>query len=117
MTSLTDCLFCKMAAGDVPVEVSHKDERVFAINDIAPRAPIHILIIPREHIPSARELTPAEHGDLLGHMVDVANRLAAERDLDERGYRLAFNVGEDGGQTIFHLHMHLLGGRALGAEG
>ncbi len=94
-----------------------QDDLVFAIRDIAPRAPVHVLIIPREHIASARELSESDHAALLGHMVAVANSVAEEMDLERRGYRLAFNVGEDGGQTIYHLHMHLLGGRALGAEG
>jgi histidine triad (HIT) family protein len=106
-----------MSAGTFPVDMVHQDEVVFAIRDIAPRAPIHVLIIPRQHIPSARDLTAGEHGPLLGHMVSVANSVAEQLDLSQRGYRLAFNVGEDGGQTIYHLHMHLLGGRALGAEG
>jgi len=113
----SDCLFCKMAHGEFPVDMLHQDELIFAIADIAPRAPVHVLIIPRNHIASARQLDPREHGPLLGHMVSVANKLAADFDIDERGYRLAFNVGEEGGQTIYHLHMHLLGGRPLAAEG
>jgi histidine triad (HIT) family protein len=117
MERVDDCLFCKMAAGDIPVNTLHQDERIFAIADIAPRAPVHVLIIPRSHIPSARQLDESEHGALLGHMVNVANRLADHYDIGERGYRLAFNVGEEGGQTIYHLHMHMLGGRPLAAEG
>jgi histidine triad (HIT) family protein len=117
MERVTDCLFCKMAHNEFPVDMLHQDALVFAIADIAPRAPVHVLIIPRNHIPSARELDPISHGPLLGHMVSVANKLAADFDVDERGYRLAFNVGEEGGQTIYHLHMHLLGGRPLAAEG
>ena len=113
----SDCLFCKMAHGEITVDMLHQDDLVFAIADIAPRAPVHALIIPRNHIASARQLDVSEHGPLLGHMVNVANKLAAEFDIDERGYRLAFNVGEEGGQTIYHLHMHLLGGRPLAAEG
>ena len=112
-----ECLFCKMAAGAFQVETVYEDDQVFAIRDIAPRAPVHVLIIPREHIASARELSESDHAALLGHMVTVANSVAEEMDLAQRGYRLTFNVGEDGGQTIYHLHMHLLGGRALGAEG
>jgi histidine triad (HIT) family protein len=117
MTSANDCLFCKMAAGDFPVEMLRQDDRVFAIRDIAPRAPQHLLIVPKRHIASARELTAGEHGALLGHMVETANGIAAELGMGEAGYRLTFNVGDDGGQTIYHLHLHLLGGRKLGPEG
>ena len=112
-----DCLFCKMTSSEVAVDKLHEDDLVFAIADIAPRAPVHVLIIPRNHIASARQLEPGEHGPLLGHMVSVANKLADDFDIGERGYRLAFNVGEEGGQTIYHLHLHLLGGRPLAAEG
>ncbi|HWO73847.1 MAG TPA: histidine triad nucleotide-binding protein [Dehalococcoidia bacterium] len=116
MTTESECLFCSMASGAFQVDMLHKDERVFAIRDINPRAPVHFMVIPKQHIPSARALTPAD-GPLLGHMVSVANQLAVREGISERGYRLAFNVGEYGGQTIFHLHMHVLGGRQLGAEG
>jgi histidine triad (HIT) family protein len=111
-----DCLFCRMASGAMDVPKLHDDEMVFAIRDINPRAPVHVLVIPKQHIGDARELT-AVHGDVLARMLRVA-RLAAENEgLLKRGYRLAFNVGEDAGMTIDHLHMHLLGGRHLGAEG
>ena len=111
-----DCLFCNMASGAIDVPKLHDDETVFAIRDINPRAPVHVLVIPKQHIDDARELT-AVHGDVLAHMFRVA-RLAAEGEgLLERGYRLAFNVGEDAGMTVHHLHMHLLGGQHLGAEG
>ena len=116
MTAQDDCLFCRMAAGAFPADKEHEDDRVFAIRDIAPRAPVHVLIIPREHIASARDLA-GQHAALLAHMIGVANSIAAGHDIAERGYRLAFNVGEEGGQTIYHLHLHLLGGRPLGAEG
>jgi len=111
-----DCLFCRMASGTVDVAKLDEDERVFAIRDINPRAPVHILIIPKTHITDAREVGP-EHGELLGAMFAMAARVAAGEQLRTRGYRLAFNVGEDAGMTIPHLHMHLVGGRHLGAEG
>jgi histidine triad (HIT) family protein len=114
--SESDCLFCKMGAGGIPVEKTHEDDEVFAVTDLNPRAPLHMLIIPKAHIASARELT-AEHGPLLARMVVVAKQLAMQHGVHDRGYRLTFNVGEEGGQTIFHLHMHLLGGRQMGAEG
>jgi histidine triad (HIT) family protein len=105
-----------MARGEIPVDMLHQDEQVFALRDIEPRAPIHLLVIPRRHIASARELDEGE-GPLIAHMIGVANRLAEQEGVSERGYRLALNVGTEGGQTIFHLHMHVLGGRQLGAEG
>lgn len=110
------CLFCRMASGDFAVEKLHEDDLVFAIADINPRAPVHLLIIPRQHIPSAREVT-AEHGPLLARMFAVARSIADARGIGDSGFRLAVNVGADGGQSVFHLHMHVLGGRRLGAEG
>jgi histidine triad (HIT) family protein len=111
-----DCLFCRMAAGEIPVEKLHDDEQLFAIRDINPRAPVHLLIIPRLHIPTAADVGLA-HGDLLARMLIAAAALAEQEGLGERGYRLAFNVKGDAGMTIWHLHLHLLGGRTLGAEG
>jgi histidine triad (HIT) family protein len=105
-----------MASGEVPVPKVHEDDLVFAINDINPRTPTHVLIIPKAHIPSARELT-SEHSALLGHVFATAARIARDVGVSERGYRLTFNVGDEGGQTIYHIHLHLLGGRRLGAEG
>ncbi len=111
----SDCLFCRMSSGEIPVEKVYEDDRVFAIRDINPRAPVHVMIIPKEHIASARELTEAR-ATLLSHMVQTANQVAASEGVADSGYRLTFNVGEDGGQTILHLHLHLLGGRRLGPE-
>jgi histidine triad (HIT) family protein len=112
----SDCLFCKMGSGAMDVPKLHDDELVFAIRDINPRAPVHLLIVPKEHIPDARQVGD-EHGAVLARMYAVAGRLAEGEGIGERGYRLAVNVGEDGGMTIAHLHMHVLGGRHLGAEG
>ncbi len=114
--SEADCLFCRMASGAVAVDKIHDDESVFAIHDINPRAPIHVLIVPREHIPGARQI---DHGKglLLTRMVVAANEIAERLGVAESGYRLTFNVGDEGGQTISHLHLQLLGGRRLGSEG
>ncbi len=98
------------------VDTLHDDDAVFAIRDINPRAPVHLLIIPKEHIADARHIA-AEHGEVLGRMFVVATELGEREGLGRRGYRLAFNVGEDAGMTIPHLHLHLVGGRHLGAEG
>ena len=105
-----------MAGGEIAVDKLYEDELVFAIRDIQPRAPTHLLIIPRRHIASAQELSDADDA-LLGRLFAAARKLAESQGLAQRGYRLALNVGPEGGQTIYHLHMHLLGGRAMGAEG
>ena len=111
-----NCLFCRMASGEMAVEKLHDDELCFAIRDINPRAPVHLMVIPQEHIASVREVGDV-HGPLLARMVSVANGLADAEGIGERGYRLTFNCGDDAGQTIYHLHLHILGGRRLGAEG
>ncbi len=113
---ISDCLFCRMSSGEMDVPKLHHDDLCFAIRDINPRAPVHFMVIPREHIPSVRDVRDA-HGPLLARLVAVANRQADAEGIGERGYRLAFNCGGDGGQTIYHLHLHVLGGRRLGAEG
>lgn len=111
-----DCLFCNMVSGKFPVEKLYDQGDVFAIRDINPRAPIHMLVIPYEHIATVLDLTTA-HGDLLASIFQGANVVARQEGLAEKGYRCTFNVGADGGQTIDHIHMHVLGGRKLGAEG
>jgi histidine triad (HIT) family protein len=111
-----DCLFCKMSSGAIDAPKLHEDDLVFAIRDINPRAPTHILIIPRQHIADAREVTDA-HAAVLARTFTVARALADSEGVLTSGYRLAFNVGDDAGMTIHHLHMHLLGGHPLGPEG
>lgn len=108
-----DCLFCKMASGTMDVPKLHDDALVFAIRDINPRAPVHVLVIPKQHVADARELE-ASHAEVLARMFTAAASVADAQGISRRGYRLAFNVGEDAGMTIPHLHMHLLGGRHLG---
>ena len=107
-----DCLFCRIAAGSVPAEVLHEDDLVVAFRDIAPRAPTHILLISRRHIASAAALTEAD-GPLLGRTFGVAADLARSEGIADGGYRLVSNVGRWGGQTVDHLHFHLMGGRAF----
>jgi histidine triad (HIT) family protein len=111
-----DCLFCNMAAGGISVDKLHDDDLCFAIRDINPRAPVHCMVIPKEHIASMREIRE-DHGGLLARVFTVANRVAQSEGIAERGFRLAFNVGEDAGMTVHHVHLHVLGGRRLGAEG
>ena len=106
------CLFCGIAIKDVPATRLYEDDEVLAIRDIAPKAPTHILLIPRRHIASALELTDAD-GPLLGRMFAVAADLARSEGIAEDGYRLISNVGRWGGQSVDHLHLHLMGGRAF----
>lgn len=108
----TDCLFCRMAADELPATRLYDDDEVFAIRDIAPRAPTHILLIPRRHIRSAVELTDAD-GPMLGRLFAVAADLARSEGVADDGYRLISNVGRWGGQSVDHLHVHLMGGRAF----
>jgi len=107
-----DCIFCKIIDGELPSDIVYKDERVIGFRDIKPIAPVHLLIIPRKHIPSIRDLTD-EDLPLLGHMTVVANRLAENEGIADGGYRLIINCGEEAGQTVHHIHMHMLGGRRL----
>ena len=107
-----DCLFCRIAAGSIPAERLYEDDLVVAFRDIAPRAPTHILLIPRQHIASAAELTEAD-GPLLGRLFGVAADLARSEGIADGGYRLVSNVGRWGGQSVDHLHLHLMGGRAF----
>lgn len=113
---MQDCLFCRMSAGEIPVEKVAENDQVFAIRDINPRAPIHVLVIPREHVDDAREIQ-WNHGDMLAAMFALATDVARIEGVYEAGYRLAFNVGDNAGMTIRHLHLHLVGGRRLGPEG
>lgn len=106
------CLFCRIATGELPATTLHEDDLVIAIRDIAPRAPTHVLLIPREHISSAADLTEQD-GPLLGRLFSVGADLAHSLGLAEDGYRLVSNVGRWGGQSVDHLHIHLMGGRAF----
>ena len=108
----TDCLFCRIVSGEVPSTRVFEDDLVVAFRDIAPRAPPHILIVPRAHIASAADLTEAD-APMLGRLFAVAAELARAEGIADAGYRLVSNVGRWGGQTVDHLHVHLLGGRAF----
>jgi histidine triad (HIT) family protein len=106
-----DCLFCRIVAGEIPSDRVHEDDEVVAFRDINPQAPTHVLAIPRRHIADARALTEAD-GPLLARLFAVLRDIADEEGLDT-GYRIVTNVGPDAGQTVFHLHLHLLGGRTM----
>lgn len=107
-----DCIFCQIVSGEIPADIVHRDDRVVAFRDINPQAPVHVLIIPREHIVYLSDLT-GEQSALAGHMVGVANQLARSEGIADSGYRVVVNCGEQGGQLVPHLHMHLLGGREM----
>jgi len=108
-----DCIFCKIVAGEIPAKKLYEDEYAIAFADINPQAPVHILIIPKQHIASLAQLGTSEQEiNLVGHLHSVAGQLARQQNLD-KGYRIVINTGPDGGQTVDHLHLHLLGGRQM----
>ncbi|ABO51001.1 histidine triad (HIT) protein [Desulforamulus reducens MI-1] len=108
---MQDCIFCKIITGEIPSQVVYQDEKVYAFKDIAPAAPVHILIIPKKHISSLEDLG-SEDADLMGHILLIAAKLAKELGL-AKGFRIVSNCGDEGGQTVYHIHFHLLGGRQM----
>ena len=112
---MPDCLFCKLANKEIPTESVFESDHLFAFKDINPQAPHHVLIIPKKHIPSLAHL-PETEPTLMGHMVNIANQLARREGVSESGYRLVINCGNEGGQLVPHLHLHLLGGKQLAGK-
>lgn len=110
---MADCLFCRIVAGEVPATRLHDDDLVVAIRDISPRAPTHVLLLSRRHVASAAELGD-DDGPMLGRLFAVAAAIARDEGLGARGYRLVTNVGRESGQSVGHLHVHLMGGRRMG---
>ncbi|MFQ6676703.1 MAG: histidine triad nucleotide-binding protein [Fidelibacterota bacterium] len=110
---MNDCLFCKIIAGEIPSDKVFETDRIFAFRDINPAAPTHILIIPKEHIATTNDLDES-HKSILGEIMLTAKRLAEEEGIAEPGYRTVFNCNNDGGQAVYHIHLHLLGGRQMG---
>ena len=110
---MTDCLFCKIASGDIPATKVYEDDRLIAFKDINPQAPMHVLIVPRRHVATLNDLQPSDDG-LVGEMVRRAAALARENGYADRGYRTVFNCNAEAGQTVFHIHLHVVGGRTLG---
>lgn len=108
-----DCIFCKIAAGEIPADIVHQDDLVVAFRDVNPKAPTHVLLIPRRHVASAVELTGTD-SEMLGRLFNVAAQVARDAGVAEKGYRMVTNVGAGAGQSVHHLHFHLLGGRSLG---
>jgi histidine triad (HIT) family protein len=109
---VSDCLFCRIADGKIPATIVYQDDRVVAFRDINPQAPTHLLVIPRRHISSLNDLTPEDDG-IVGEMVRRAAALARADGHADRGYRTVFNTNADAGQTVFHIHLHVLGGRTM----
>jgi len=110
---MTDCLFCRMVAGEIQPDTVYEDEQLLAFRDINPQAPTHVLVIPKRHVATLNDLDENDC-ELVGQMLLTAKAIAAEEGLAERGYRTVFNCNADAGQTVFHIHLHLLGGRHMG---
>ena len=111
-----NCIFCRIASGEIASDIIHQDEQVIAVRDINPRAPVHILVLPKLHIASMAEVK-AEHEQLLGHMVYIGSEMARKEGVAEKGYRVVINSGPEGRQEVPHLHLHILGGRLLKGMG
>lgn len=109
---MTDCIFCKIANGQIPSDIIYEDDKVIAFKDLNPQSPTHILIIPKEHIESSNFIDEG-NSHLIGHIFVIINKLAKQLGIDKEGYRIVNNCGENGGQTVSHIHFHLLAGRKL----
>jgi len=107
-----DCIFCKIVAGEIPSEVVYEDDHVKAFNDINPSAPVHVLVVPKKHIATLNDAS-AEEETLMGHMLLAAAEVARKKGIAEPGYRVVMNVNPEGGQIIFHVHLHVMGGRKM----
>lgn len=107
-----DCIFCKIINDDISAEVVYRDDKVIVFNDLNPQAPTHCLVVPVEHIPTINDLQP-EHNELLGHLFQTAKKIAADRGFHDDGYRVVMNCNRGGGQTVYHIHLHVLGGRKM----
>lgn len=109
---MSDCLFCKIRDGEIPADLVYQDDEVLAFNDVNPQAPTHLLIIPKKHLSTVNDVKQ-EDEVMMGKLFSAAKQIAAEKGLSEDGYRLVVNCNEGAGQTVFHIHMHLLAGRAM----
>ena len=109
---MADCLFCKIIAREIPASIVYEDDRILVFNDINPQAPTHVLVVPKRHIESLNELAPGDDG-IVGEVVRRAAAIANDRGISAAGYRTVFNTNRDAGQTVFHIHLHLLGGRTM----
>lgn len=110
---MSDCIFCRIAAGEIPADVVYEDDLVVGFRDLSPQAPTHVLLIPRKHIATLNDLTPEDDASI-ARLYTAAVQVAGREGLAERGYRTLINCNADGGQTVFHVHLHLMGGRQMG---
>lgn len=110
---MSDCLFCKMVAGEISPDVVYEDDQVLAFRDINPQAPVHVLIVPKRHIATINDIRP-EHATLISSLYLAAQRVAEQEGIAERGYRTLMNCNQEAGQSVFHIHLHVLGGRPMG---
>jgi histidine triad (HIT) family protein len=109
---MSACIFCRIIAGTIPAKIAFQDDRVLAFHDVNPQAPVHVLVVPKRHMESLQDMT-REDGDLLAHLLMVCKQIGSDQGLRDSGYRVVTNVGRDAGQSVFHLHLHLLGGRHM----
>ena len=109
---MTDCLFCKIAAKNIPAKIIHEDDLAIAFEDINPQAPVHTLIVPRKHIPTTLDIERTDQA-LVGHLFQLGAKIALDKGIAEKGFRLVMNTNADAGQSVFHIHLHLIGGRAM----
>jgi histidine triad (HIT) family protein len=109
---MDDCIFCKIINKEIPASIVYEDERIIAFDDINPQAPVHVLLIPKEHYPSLNEI-PEDKKDVLSHLLLKAREIAREKEIGERGYRIVLNTARESGQDVLHIHFHLLGGRQM----
>ncbi len=109
---MVDCLFCKIAAKRIPSQMVYEDEDVVVIEDINPQAPVHLLVIPRKHVPTSLAIEEQDH-ELIGRLFRIANQMAEKRGVAHKGFRLVMNTNSDAGQTVYHIHLHVLGGRRM----
>lgn len=109
---MENCIFCKIAKGEIKGDVVFQNDNVVAFRDLNPQAPVHILVIPTKHITTLNDLTPA-HNDLVSELIRTATKLASDEGIAEKGYRLVWNCNAEGGQSVYHIHLHLLGGRPM----
>lgn len=107
-----NCIFCKIIKREIPSKIVYEDDSVLAFEDVNPQAPVHTLVIPKKHIPTSLDIPEGDNG-LIGHMVQVANSIARDKKISERGFRMVMNCNSDAGQTVFHIHLHLIGGRVM----
>jgi histidine triad (HIT) family protein len=110
---MTECLFCRMVAGEIQPDMVYEDDEIMAFRDVNPQAPTHVLVIPKRHIATTNDLQP-DDAELVGRMVLVAGKVAVDDGVDERGYRVLLNCNREAGQSVFHIHLHVLGGRPMG---